>query len=398
MDQRRAHPTSAQSNYESAECAHFTSRRCASCTLLSQPLGQRISIKSTRLLEILSNSKVTPLSLEEMIIPQRVWGSRHKIKMNVAGTIQEPVIGLASAEGLAEDLSSCPLMPKQVQELMAGLKSSIRDAQVPPYDIPARRGELKGVIVVINRDVSQGILRFVLRSTEAVPRIRKILPSLRERYPWLRVVSCNIQPLHAAIPEGPEELVLTPEDTIEDLSSGIPLTFAPQSFMQVTPEIAEALYRRAATYVREHPVVSALDLFCGVGGFSFAIAPFVQSLTGVELSPKAIESASRTALRLELPHLHFVASDVDAYLAKELGKQPPELVIANPPRRGLSSSIKRWITGAAPRHLIYSSCSPETFCRDATELSEGYILTTLAPFDMFPLTSHIEVLGFFMRR
>jgi 23S rRNA (uracil747-C5)-methyltransferase len=212
------------------------------------------------------------------------------------------------------------------------------------------------------------------------------------------VVSCNIQPLHAAIPEGPEELLLTPEDTIEELYSGIPVTFAPQSFMQVTPDVAEALYRRAAAHVREQAVVSALDLFCGVGGFSFAVAPFVQSLTGVELSPKAIESASRTALRLKHSHLNFVSSDVDAYLDRGLGISSPDLVIANPPRRGLSSAVKRWVIDAAPRHFVYSSCNPETFCRDAAELAESYILMTLAPFDMFPLTPHIEVLGFFAKR
>lgn len=398
MDQPRATQTPAQSNYESAECPYFTSGRCSSCSLLSHSPGERLSVKLTRLLGTLSRSGVTPLCMEEVVIPREVWSSRHKIKMNVAGSIQNPVIGIANAQGRAEDLSSCPLMPDQVQELMVGLKSTIRDAQVPPYDIRARCGELKGIIVMVNRDGSQGILRFVLRSTEAIPRIRKALPSLHKQHPWLRVVSCNIQPLHAAIPEGPEELVLTPEDTIEELYSGIPVTFAPQSFMQVTPEIAEALYQRAATYVRENSVAAALDLFCGVGGFSFAVAPFVQSLTGVELSPKAIESASRTALRLKHSHLNFLSSDVDAYLDRGLSTPSPDLVIANPPRRGLSSAVKRWITYAAPRLFVYSSCNPETFCRDAAELAESYILTTLAPFDMFPLTPHIEVLGFFMRR
>jgi 23S rRNA (uracil747-C5)-methyltransferase len=336
--------------------------------------------------------------MEEVVIPQEVWGSRHKIKMNVAGTLLEPVIGLADADGRAEDLSACPLMPQLVQDLIAGLKSTIRESQIPPYDISARRGELKGIIVMVNRAGSEGILRFVLRSTEAVARIRKNLPTLLRQHPWLRVVSCNIQPLHAAIPEGSEELVLTSDDTIEERYSGTPLTFAPQSFMQVSPEIAEALYKRVGTHVRENPAHSALDLFCGVGGFSFAIAPFIQTLTGVELSPKAIESASRTALRLGYSHLSFVANDVDAYLHRVHSEPSPELVIANPPRRGLSSAVKRWITSALPQNFIYSSCNPETFCRDAAELAERYVLTTLAPFDMFPLTPHMEVLGFFTRK
>jgi 23S rRNA (uracil747-C5)-methyltransferase len=280
---------------------------------------------------------------------------------------------------------------------MPDIKSTIQNAHLIPYDIATRRGELKGIIVLMNRDGSQGILRFVLRSTEAIPRIRKALPTLHERHPWLRVTSCNIQPLHAAIPEGPEELILTSEHTIEEQYAGIPLTFAPQSFMQVTPEIAEALYQRAARYVETLSIHSALDLFCGVGGFSFAIAPFVRKSAGIEISQRAIESASHTAEKLGHSHLSFIAGDVDLYLTQTLS-QTPDLVIANPPRRGLSTSVKEWLLSAAPRHFLYSSCNPETFCRDAVELAGSYTLTTLAPFDMFPLTSHIEVLGFFAKR
>ncbi len=390
--------TPAQFDYESAECEYFTGGRCSSCSLLGQPFGQRLKSKITKLRETLTSSGVIPLHTEEVVIPQNVWGSRHKIKMNVTGSVHDPIIGLADAEGRAEDLSSCPLMPHHVHTLMTGLKVMIRTAQIPPYDIPARRGELKGMILAVTRDGSQAILRFVLRSTEAIPRIRKALPALLEDYPWLNVVSCNIQSRHAAIPEGPEELVLTKTDTIEELFSGTPLIFAPQSFMQVTPEIAELLYRRVGAHVREYHVTSAVDLFCGVGGFSFAVAPFVQKLTGVELSPKAVESATCTAVKLNHPHLTFVASDVDVYIADNSSQLSAELVIANPPRRGLSEVVRRWVMDAEPQHFIYSSCSPETFCRDAAELAQSYCLTTLAPFDMFPLTPHIEVLGFFTKK
>jgi 23S rRNA (uracil747-C5)-methyltransferase len=250
---------------------------------------------------------------------------------------------------------------------------------------------------MINRAESQGILRFVLRSTEAVPRIKKLLDRLRSQHHWLTVVSCNIQPLHAAIPEGPQEIVLSEESSIEESFNQVPLLFSPQSFMQVTPEIAERLYGRAGLFTGEScRDASVLDLFCGVGGFSFSIAPHVKRVVGVELSESAIKSATLTAQRLGHTHTEFHTANVDDYIqSTKVGE--PNLIVANPPRRGLSPIVKQRILALSPSYFLYSSCNPETFARDAAEISQGYVLDIVAPFDMFPLTEHCEVLGIFKR-
>jgi 23S rRNA (uracil747-C5)-methyltransferase len=397
MNRPPAIPPSAVPVYEASECPYYSAGQCSSCTLLSQPVGRRLSTKIENVHRIFSNSGISPEKIEDVVIPTQPWGSRHKVKMAVAGTLESPTIGISGLAISSQDLSSCPLMPHQLQSLMEGIKSVIRSASLAPYDLTTKRGELKGLIAMLNRAGSEGILRFVLRSSEAIPRIRKAVGLLHQQHPWLRVISCNIQPLHAAIPEGPDEVMLSSQVTIEDHYGGIPLAFAPQSFMQVTPEIAEALYRRVAAYASALSIDSALDLFCGVGGFSFAVASYVRRLTGVEISSRAIASASLTAQKAGLAHLTFTAGDVDTYLARVV-TETPQLVIANPPRRGLSLSVKQWLLNARPRHFVYSSCNPETFCRDAQELAGAYGLTIAAPFDMFPLTSHIEVLGFFERR
>jgi 23S rRNA (uracil747-C5)-methyltransferase len=393
----RAPNASGEESYENASCLYFSSGRCRSCGLLDRASGERVSTKSATLRATLAAYGIAAQSVEPITLPESPWESRYKIKMSVAGTLEEPIIGLADAAGKAEDLSDCPLMPMSIRALMHGLKGVIRDARVAPYDIQKRQGELKGIIVMLNRAGSQGILRFVLRSSEATPRIRKCIEALRKQHPWVHVVSCNIQPLHAAIPEGPEEIVLTEEHYIEELYGGVPLFFAPQSFMQVTPEIAERLYHRAAVFAEQNRVSSVLDLFCGVGGFSFAVAPFVRHVTGVEVSPMAVQSAQRTAERLGYTHTTFTAADVDDALTA-LRESNPDLIIVNPPRRGLSEQTKAFITESRPRYVIYSSCNPETFARDVRDIAAAYALESVAPFDMFPLTEHCEVLGIFRQR
>jgi 23S rRNA (uracil747-C5)-methyltransferase len=282
----------------------------------------------------------------------------------------------------------------------------IDTANLAPYQIETQRGELKGVTVLRNTTETAGILRFVLRSTEAIPRIRKKIPEILEQHPWVTVVSCNIQPIHAALPEGPEEVVLTYATTMAERYGDIQLHFSPQSFMQVTPAIARALYERARTYVRVNAVQSVLDLYCGVGGFLCSVGPEISHGVGVEITASAVEAARSTAREHGYTHLEFHARSVDDYLGSqhfprsERSEQPrqPDLVLVNPPRRGLNTNIINQLLALNPEHILYSSCNPESFARDAAQLVHQYELVTVAPFDMFPLTAHCELLAAFRRR
>jgi 23S rRNA (uracil747-C5)-methyltransferase len=312
--------------------------------------------------------------------------------MNVTGSPQAPCIGVVKADKTATDLVHCPLTPPHIQRLLEDLRRYITELSLVPYDIIERRGELKNLIVMSNQQATEGILRFVLRSTEAIPRIKKRIHDIQAVHPWVTVITCNIQPLPAAILEGPEEVVLTERSLIEEQYGSLTLSFAPQSFMQVTPEIAGALYQRAASYVKEQSYTSALDLFCGVGGFSLSIAPFVSHVIGVEISPQAIQSAALSAQKLGFSHVQFYADDTERFLSHEL-KQKPDLIVTNPPRRGLSESIISLLMSLDPRTILYSSCSPETFARDCELLSSMYSLERISLFDMFAMTEHCEVLG-----
>jgi 23S rRNA (uracil747-C5)-methyltransferase len=385
------------SPYEHASCPYFSSGTCGSCTLLGIEAGKRIATKEGIVLKALADRGVTPRTVEPIRVPKSPWGTRCKTKVSVTGTIDTPTLGIVRSDLSSQDLSACPLTPHHVQELFITLKEIIKEANLIPYNIQERTGELKNIIVMNNHDASEGILRFVLRSTEAIPRIRKSIVNLQRKHPWVTVVSCNIQPIPAAILEGPEEVVLTEVRSIDVQYNDISLTFMPQSFIQVTHEVAGALYHRAASYVRENSFSHALDLFCGVGGFSLSIASSVPRITGVEVSPMAVESARHSAARLSASHASFFADDVEAFLSRSLTHEP-DLVIVNPPRRGLSEGIRKRLLELKPTAILYSSCDPQTFSRDVSEWMKDYELVSVSPFDMFPMTDHCEVLGILERK
>jgi 23S rRNA (uracil747-C5)-methyltransferase len=381
--------------YESVACGYYSARLCNSCDLLGITPGNRLQTKLSRILSDLNANAIVPETLAPMVLPLHPWESRRKIKMAVTGSYGDPRLGIVRADLSSQDLLECPLTPEPIRELLRFARTLIQENQLHPYDIKNQLGELKHLIVMTNSELSQIALRFVLKSTTLLEPIRALIPALMSRFSALKVISCNIQPKHAAILEGPEEVYLTSETRITEYFGDIPLDFTPQSFMQVTPEIAAKLYTRAAHFTVERQAKIVLDLFCGVGGFSLHVARSAGSVTGVEVSPSAISAARLSATSIGLKNTTFFAADVESFIRTH-NNIKPDLIIVNPPRRGLSETILRHILDLAPASILYSSCNPITFARDAKELLSNYSLVRITPFDMFPMTSHCEVLGEFV--
>src|SRR5699024_6230620 len=147
------------------------------------------------------------------------------------------------------------------------LTSFITTAGLTPYDVPSRRGELKYLLVTAS-PAGELMVRFVLRSTEALPRIRKYLPQLQAELPELVVASVNLQPAHAAVLEGEQQIVLTKSETLPIEVGDVVLHLQPQSFFQTNTAVAASRYRQAVTWTRDLPVRTVWDLYCGVGGFA----------------------------------------------------------------------------------------------------------------------------------
>ena len=181
-------------------CGYHDAGVCGSCTLIAQPYPQQVDDQLHRVRTALGDPAgvawLPPVTSTEA-------GFRNKAKMVVGGTVEAPTLGILDAHGLGVDLQGCPLYPDALSAAFAPLAAFVTEARLEPYDVPEGRGELKHLIVTVSPD-GELMVRFVLRSTEALARIRKHLPSLQSALPSLVVASVNVQPAHAAVLEGDE--------------------------------------------------------------------------------------------------------------------------------------------------------------------------------------------------
>ncbi|MEQ9945416.1 23S rRNA (uracil(747)-C(5))-methyltransferase RlmC [Pectobacterium aroidearum] len=372
-------------------CARYSTGTCRSCQWLEKAYPQQLSDKQQHLEGLLQ-----PHAVQRWlpVQPSAQSAFRNKAKMVVSGSVERPLLGMLHRDGTAVDLCDCPLYPSSFAPVFDVLKVFIARAGLTPYNVARRRGELKYLLLTESTQRGTFMLRFVLRSETKLAQLRAALPWLQQQLPQLEVVSANIQPVHQAIMEGETEIILSEATALAEQFNQVPLYIRPQSFFQTNPQVAAALYATARDWVAELNITSMWDLFCGVGGFGLHCASPEMRLTGIEISAEAIACARRSAEQLGLKQVEFQALDSTQFATSKA--EIPELVLVNPPRRGIGSELCAYLSRMAPDYILYSSCNAESMAKDMTELT-NYRALRVQLFDMFPHTAHYEVLTLLKR-
>lgn len=369
------------------QCEYYDSGRCRSCTLIETPYGEQLAGKAARARAAVPTAAGALEWLEPVASAEA--GFRNKAKMVVGGTVDAPTLGILGADRTGVDLRWCGLHEEPIVSALGQLATFITTAGLTPYQVPSRRGELKYVLVTAS-PAGELMVRFVLRSTEALPRIRKHLPALQAELGHLAVASVNLQPAHAAVIEGEQEIVLTETDALPIDLGEVVLHLRPQSFFQTNTPMAAALYRQAQAWTRALPIRTVWDLYCGVGGFALHLATPGRSVTGIEISGQAVASARRSATDAGwTDRVSFAVGDSTGFATA--AQEPPDLVVVNPPRRGLGTELAGWLERSGVEHVLYSSCNVDSL---ATDLAT---MPSLRPvraqvLDMFPQSGHFETL------
>ncbi|WP_129662344.1 methyltransferase domain-containing protein [Rothia uropygialis] len=370
------------------QCDYFDAGLCRSCSLMGTPYQVQLESKQAHVEQLFSGYTklqwMEPASSDEAAF-------RNKAKMVVSGPVDRPRLGILDRAGHGIDLSECGLYPDSILKCMPVLRRFITDHSLTPYDVRARRGELKSVLVTVSPD-GEAMIRFVLRSKKLVVPLRRALPELLEGLPHVRVVSANILREHKAVVEGPEEIPLTDQQLLPMQLNGIRLYLRPQGFFQTNSRIAGGMYNQAADWAASKEPGSLWDLFCGVGGFALHTAQRLgkaAKVVGIEINDQAIAAARESAAEANLKHAVFVDGDASEFAIGS--SEGPEMLVVNPPRRGIGAEMARWIESSDIETVMYSSCNSRSLAADLD------MMTSFRPqvgrmFDMFPQTNHYETM------
>ncbi|MFJ3957776.1 23S rRNA (uracil(747)-C(5))-methyltransferase RlmC [Arthrobacter sp. NPDC090010] len=380
------------------QCDYFDAGLCRSCTEMGIPYSAQLQSKEAHLRHQLSAFR------EITWLPSYASDEsafRNKAKMVVGGTVGSPTLGILDADGLGVDLRACGLCSPGLTQTLPAIAAFITAAGLTPYSVPERRGELKYVLVTESPD-GELMLRFVLSGEAPLPRLRQHLAALQHELPDAVVVSANIHPEHKATLEGEQEILLTERSSLPMRLDGLTLHLRTRSFFQTNTAVARELYRQGSDWVREVGPATLWDLYCGVGGFALHSARALADgdaghprITGIEMSEEAIASAQLSADEAGLRGLEFAAGDATAFVRD--AEEQPEMVIVNPPRRGLGAELCALLDQSPTRHVLYSSCNAVTLAKDLARMP-GLEPIRVRLMDMFPQSHHYETMVLLRRR
>lgn len=368
------------------QCDYFDARVCRSCELMGQPYADQLAGLEARARHTLG-ARVPPEAWEPVVAGPES-GYRNKAKLVVGGRKGQPTLGILDEVGQGVDLQRCGLYEPGLSGAIPVLAEVVAHAGLTPYDVPRGSGELKNLIVTHSPD-DELMVRWVLRSEGQLPRVRQAVDALRERLPRVRVATVNLLPKHVALLEGEREVVLTEAETLPMRVGEVTLHLGPRSFFQTNTAVATQLYAAGRHWVSGLAPANAWDLYSGVGGFALSLD--LPRVVGVEVAEAATRSARRSARELAGARrgtAEFVTADATAYA---LVNPVPELVVVNPPRRGIGQVLAERLETSAARWVLYSSCNVESLARDLDRMPSLRV-TRARPFAMFPQTTHGEVL------
>ncbi len=366
------------------KCPHFGV--CGGCALQHLDAHAQVLHKQRDVLDKLRHlAKVEPARVNDPIRgPQ--WGYRRKARL---GCKQVPakggvLVGFRERGGrLLADIHSCAVLAPEIGELIQPL-----------------RDLLSGLAA--SREIAQ--IEIAVGDTQALLVLRNLQPL---NTPDRRRLTdfAELHGLALALQSGGPDSVtgLAPAELpplryrldAQDLD----LEFGALDFIQINHPVNQALVSATVAALDPASGEAVLDLFCGLGNFSLAVARQGAQVTGLELSPAMVARAQANARANGIDNAQFHSADLsDAATAGYWLGRGWDTLLLDPPRTGAAAVIAALRT-AAPQRIVYVSCNPATLARDAGVLVHelGYILASCTVVDMFPHTRHVETLSVFER-
>ncbi|MFV0395929.1 MAG: 23S rRNA (uracil(1939)-C(5))-methyltransferase RlmD [Coprobacillaceae bacterium] len=275
-----------------------------------------------------------------------------------------------------------------IDEVVTGVKNILMEFNEKPYDERTHTGNIRHIIVRKGFHTEQMMVIIITRSKSLFPK-SKIIPAIIEKFPNVVSIIHNINNKKSSAIFGESSEVIHGEPSFKEEILGKTFDVTARSFLQVNTKQAEVLYTKAIELLDLQGDEVVLDAYCGIGTISLNLADKAKQVIGIEVMPEAVEIAKTNAINNNIENVSFECGLVEDVVDNL--KTSPDVVVVDPPRKGLETSFIEYLIKLNPKKIAYISCNPTTLVRDVKQFVEaGYSLSDVQPVDMFPQTCHIE--------
>ena len=364
---------------------------CGGCDFWHMDYEEETRLKAERVRTCLNRLAGEALTEVPILAAPTCRGYRNKAQYPVASKKGRAYAGFfrAGTHDVVEN-SRCLILPEQTDLVKNAVMDYVNQYRVSAYDEINHQGLLRHVYVRRGAESGQILVCLVVNG-EKLPHVPELIQRLK-KIPGFTTLVLSVNTKKGNSVLGDRFITLYGPGFIEDTLCGLNFRLSPRSFYQVNHHQAQRLYQAAIAQAGITKDDLVLDLYCGVGTITLAMAASAGKVIGVEVIPQAVEDARDNARRNGIENAEFFCADA-GQAALELEKQGirPDVITVDPPRKGLNADAIEAIARINPRRLVYISCDPATLARDIALLKQhGFHLKSTQAADLFPRCSHVE--------
>ena len=367
------------------------SASCGGCDFWHMDYAEETRLKAERVRSALNRIGGENLTEMPILYAPTVFGYRNKAQYPVASKKGRVYAGFfkAGTHQVVEN-ERCLILPDETEQVRNIVVDYVNHYRITTYDETSHKGLLRH-IYVRRGAISGQILVCLVINGRKLPHTDDLVQRLQAVKGFTTLVlSVNTKDTNTVL--GDEEIVLYGKGFIEDTLCGLNFRLSTRSFYQVNHHQAQRLYEAAIKQAEITKNDLVLDLYCGVGTITLAMAKAAGKVIGVEVVEQAVVDAKENARRNGIQNAEFFCGDAGkAALKLEQEGVRPDVVVVDPPRKGLNADTIEALHRMSPRRIVYVSCDPATLARDVALLKErGYKLKNAQAADLFPRCSHVE--------
>ncbi len=288
-------------------------------------------------------------------------------------------------------IDSCLIQNQKMEELAKFVFHFVVKNKISIYNEKTGKGLLRHIVTKIGIQTNELMCILVINGKE-LPKEKELVKEVVSNFSNVKTIIKNVNEKNTNVILGRENICLYGNGYIKDKLGDYVFKISPLSFYQVNPVQAKILYEKAIEEAKITDNDVVFDLYCGIGTISLFMSKYAKKVYGIEIVEEAVKMAKENAKLNQINNTEFVAGDVEMVLDDLIRKEKviPNIVMVDPPRKGLDDETIGNVLKILPKRMVYISCNPATLVRDLAKLENCYEIISIQPVDMFPFTSHIE--------
>ena len=384
----------AESRVE-ADCTEYS--KCGGCNLRHIDYEYTLQIKKAIVQNCIYKALNREVKVQDVIGMEKPMFYRNKLQYPVGVNKDgHAVMGVYSSRTHnIVPVSNCYIQNEKCNKIANDIFKFIKENNISVYNEQTLKGTVRHIVIRIGVKTNEVLVTIVVNDNN-FKKEKEFVEYITSKYDNIKTIVKNYNTKNTNVILGDKNEIIYGSGYIYDILGDYKFKISPLSFYQVNPIQTEILYNTAIQSAGASSACPqediALDLYCGIGTIGIFASKKFKKVYGIEIVEQAIEDAKENAKINNVENIEFFAGDVEKIFEKLMKNKQvyPDVIIVDPPRRGLDNNTINNILAVKPKKVVYISCNPATAVRDMKMLSEKYEIGEVQPVDMFPFTSHVE--------